>query len=147
MDEEAHHLHNFQADYHRLVNDSKESEVVIKSTEQVITTAQASIAKAQALIEVNEQKLTVARKRLEELEAAKKQVQEDLAAHSSRFKSLQTQLVTKRFLSEDELQAQSWAEVEMTCQQEMQRLRERIYSLTEQDYYPSSPFVFSLFFI
>ena len=54
MVEEARHLHNFQADYQRLVNDSNESEIVIQSTEQVIATAQAAIARAQALIEANE---------------------------------------------------------------------------------------------
>ena len=47
---------------------------------QVIANAQARIAKAQALIQVNEQKLAIARKRLEELEAAKKRVQEALIA-------------------------------------------------------------------
>ena len=76
--EKARHLHNFQADYQRLVDNSKESEIVTKSAEQVIDTARVTIAKAQALIQVNNQKLVVARKRLEELEAAKKQVQEDL---------------------------------------------------------------------
>ena len=48
MAEEARHLHNFQANYQRLVEDSKESEVVTKSAEQVITTARAAIAKAQS---------------------------------------------------------------------------------------------------
>ena len=33
MAEEARHLHNFQADYQRLVNDSKESKIVIQSVE------------------------------------------------------------------------------------------------------------------
>ena len=47
MAEEARHLHNFQADYQRLVDDLKESEIVIQSAEQVITTAQAAIARAQ----------------------------------------------------------------------------------------------------
>ena len=54
MVEEARHLHNFQADYQRLVDDSKEFEIVTKSTEQVIATARATIAKTQALIQVNE---------------------------------------------------------------------------------------------
>jgi len=49
-----------------LVDDSRKSEVVTKNTEQVITTARASITKAQALIQLNEQKLVAARKRLEE---------------------------------------------------------------------------------
>ena len=86
------------------------------------------------MILVNEQKLVVARKRLEELETAKMQVQENLAAHSSRLESLQTQLTAERFLSEEELWVQALAEAEKARQQEMQRLRERIHSLTEQDY-------------
>ena len=103
MAEETRHLQRFQADYQRLIDDSKESEVVIQSAEQVITTAQITIAKAQALIEVNEQKLTAARKRLEDSEAAKKLVQVDLAIHSSKFESLQVQLATKRFYPRKEL--------------------------------------------
>ena len=74
MAEEARHLQRFQADCQRLIGDSKESEIVIRSAEQVITTARIIIARAQALIEANEQKLVVARKRLEELEATKTQV-------------------------------------------------------------------------
>ena len=60
MAEEARHLQHFQADYQSLVGNSKESEVVIQSAEQVIATAQITIAKAQALIEINEQKLAAA---------------------------------------------------------------------------------------
>jgi len=134
MTKEARHLHNFQADYQRLVDDLKASEVVIQSAEQVIATAQAAIAKAQALIQVNKQKLAVVRKKLEELETAKTQVQENLAVHSSRLESLQTQLATKRFLSEEELRVQALAKAEKARQQEMQRLQERIHSLAEQDY-------------
>ena len=88
--EEARPLQHFQADYQRLVGDSKESEVVIQSAEQVIATTQITIAKVQAFIEVNKQKLAAVRKRLEESEAAKKLIQEDLAAHSSKLESLQT---------------------------------------------------------
>jgi len=64
------------------------------------------------LIQINEQKLAVVRKRLEELEAAKKLIQEDLSAHSSKLESLQVQLATRRFLTEEELRVQAWAEVE-----------------------------------
>ena len=134
MAEEARYLHNFQANYQRLADDSKESKVVIQSAEQVIATAQVVIAKAQALIQVNEQKLAVARKKLEELETAKTQVQENLAAHSSKLESLQSQLATKRFLSEEELQVQALAEAEKACQQEMQRFWEQIHSFAKQDY-------------
>ena len=52
--EEAHHLQRFQADHQRLISDSKESEIVIQSAEQVITTARITIVRAQALIEANE---------------------------------------------------------------------------------------------
>jgi len=62
----------------------------------------------QALIQVNEQKLAAAaRKRLEELEAAKKRNQEDLTARSSKLEFLQAQLATKKFLSEKELRARA----------------------------------------
>ena len=57
--EEAHHLHNFRGDYQRLVDDSKESKIIIRSAEQVIATARETTAKVQALIQVNEQKLAV----------------------------------------------------------------------------------------
>ena len=50
MAEEACHLNVFQASYQRLVDDSRESEVITKNAEQVIANAQAAIAKAQALI-------------------------------------------------------------------------------------------------
>ena len=86
------------------------------------------------MIESNEQKLAVARKNLEELETAKTQVQVNLAAHVFRLESLQTQLATKIFLSEEELRVQVLAEAEKARQQEMQRLREWIHSLVEQDY-------------
>ena len=88
MAEEARHLNDFQASYQRLVDDSRESEVITKNAEQVIANAQADIAKAQALIRVNEQKV-VGRKRLEELEATKKRIREDLATRSSKLESLQ----------------------------------------------------------
>ena len=74
------------------------------------------------MIEANEQKLAVARKRLEELEAAKTQVQEDLTAHSSRLESLQAQLTTRRFLSEEELRLQALGETEKAHQHEMHHL-------------------------
>ena len=54
MSEEARHLQHFQTDYQRLVGDSKESEIVIQSAEQVIATSQITIARVQTFIEVNE---------------------------------------------------------------------------------------------
>ena len=133
MAEEARHLNDFQASYQRLVDDSREFEVISKNAEQVIATAQVAITKAQALIQVNEQKLAAARKRLDELEAVKKQIQEDFTARSFKLESLQAQLATKKFLSEEELSVQAWTEVEKARQCEMQRLRDRIHSLAERD--------------
>jgi len=46
MAEEARHLNDFQASYQRLIDDSRESKVITKNTEQVIAPAQAAIAKA-----------------------------------------------------------------------------------------------------
>ena len=89
MAEEARHLSDFQASYQRLVDYSREFEVITKNAEQVITTTRAVTAKAQALIQVNEQKLAAVRKRLEESEATKKRVQ-DLTANSSKLESFQT---------------------------------------------------------
>jgi len=133
MVEEARHLNDFQASYQRLVDDFRESEVITKNAEQVIANAQASISRAQVLIQVNEQKLVAAKKRLEELEVSKKRVQEDLIARSSKLESLQALLSMKKFLSEEELGVQAWAEVERVRQHEIQRLRDQIHSLVEQD--------------
>jgi len=52
--EEACHLQHFQADYQRLVGNSKKSEIIIQSAEQVIATARITIARMQVLIEANE---------------------------------------------------------------------------------------------
>ena len=133
MAEEAYRLNDFQASYQRLVDDSRESEVITKNAEQVIVNAQAAISKAQTLIQVNEQKFVVARKRLEEVEDAKKRIQEDLATHSFKLESLQALLAMKKFLLEKELMVQVWAEVEKARQHEMQRLQDWIYSLAERD--------------
>jgi len=133
MAKETRHLNDFQAGYQKLVDDSRESEVITKNAKQVLATAQAAITKAQALIQVNKQKLAATRKMLEELEAAKKQVQEDLTARSSKVESLQARLAMKKFLSEEELRVQAWAEVKKACQCDMQHLRDQIYSLAERD--------------
>ena len=53
MAEEGRHLNNLQASYQRLVDDSRESEVITKNAEQVITTTRAAIAKPQTMIQVN----------------------------------------------------------------------------------------------
>jgi len=41
ISKETHHLQHFQADHQRLIGDSRESEIVIQSAEQVIATARA----------------------------------------------------------------------------------------------------------
>ena len=106
----------------------------MQSAEQVIITARATIAKAEALIKINEQKLATARKKLEELEAAKTQAEENLSTHSSRLESLRAQLAAKKFLSEEELRVQALMEAEKARQHEMHRLREQIRALANQDY-------------
>ena len=54
MAKETRHLNDFQASYQKLVDDSRESEVITKNAKQVIENAQAAIAKTQVLIQVNE---------------------------------------------------------------------------------------------
>jgi len=49
---------------------------------------------------------------------AKKRVQEDLTACSSKLESLQAQFATKKFLSEEELRVQAWAVIEKARQRE-----------------------------
>ena len=122
MVKEACHLNDFQASYRRLVDNSRESEVITKNAKQVIANAQAVIVKVQALIQVNKLKLTAAKKRLEMLEATKKWVQEDLTARSFKLESLQAQLAMKKLLSEEELRVQAWAEVEKARQRKISRL-------------------------
>ena len=86
------------------------------------------------MIETNEQKLVAARKKLEELETVRTQVEENLSAHSSRLESLQAQLAAKRFLSEEEFRVQALMEAEKARQHEMHCLWEQIRSLAKQDY-------------
>ena len=64
------------------------------------------------MIEANEQKLIVVRKKLEELETVRTLVQENLTAHSSKLESLRAQLAARRFLSEEELRVQALMEAE-----------------------------------
>ena len=47
--EEGRHLQHFQVDCQRLIGDSKESKIIVQSVEQVIATAQATIARTQVL--------------------------------------------------------------------------------------------------
>jgi len=139
--EETCHLQHFQADRQKLIGDSRECELIMQSTEQILISARATLAKTEALIAINEQKFANTKKRLEELEAAKTRVEENLSSHSSRLESLQAQLAIKEFLSEEELRARALMEAEKARQHEMHRLREQIRSLANQDYY-LSPLLF-----
>ena len=77
--------------------------------QSAVISARATIAKAEALIVINERKFASVKKKWEELEAAKTQVEEILSAHSSKLESLQAQLTAKGFLSEEELRPRlSW---------------------------------------
>jgi len=73
------------------------------------------------------------RKRVEELEAAKCQVQQELDVHTLKLEALQAQFATKKLLSEEELRAHALAEVEAVHQRDIWRLREQIQSLAEQE--------------
>ena len=60
-------------------------------------------------------------------------MQKELADHSSKLEALRAQLVSKTFLSNEELRAQALAEVEKARQRDIQRLKDQIKSLAERD--------------
>ena len=72
-----------------MADDLQRSEIVTKGVEGVIASAQAAIAKAQALIHDNELKLANERKRVEELEASKGHVQQELDVDTLKLEALQ----------------------------------------------------------
>ena len=106
----------------------------MQSTEQIIINARSAIAKAEALIAINEKKLATIRKKLEEQKAARARAEESRSLHSSRLESLRAQLAVRNFLSEEELRAQAVMEAEKARQHEIHRLREQIRSLANQDF-------------
>jgi len=132
--EETGHLEHSQAECQKLTGDSRESELIMQSTEQIIINARSAIAKAEALIAINEKKLATIRKKLEEQKAARAQAEESRSIHSSRLESLRAQLAVRNFLSEEELRAQAVMEAEKARQHEIHRLREQIRSLANQDF-------------
>jgi len=73
----------------------------------------------QTLIQDHELKLTNEKKKAEELEATRHQVQKELADHSSKLETLRAQLTSKPFLSDEELRAQALAEVEEVRQRDV----------------------------
>jgi len=131
--EEARCLDDFKARYQNLVDDLQRSEIVTKSAKGVIVSVRAVIAKAQALIHNNELKLANERKRVEELEAAKGQVQQELNVHTLKLGALQAQLATKKFISEEESRAQALAKIKEAHQRDIQCLRKQIQSLAKQE--------------
>jgi len=132
--EEISNLERSQAECQKLTDDSKESELVMQSTEQAIINARAAIAKAEAVLALNEKKLATIKKRIEEQQAARARAEESQSIHSSRLESLRAQLAAKPFLPEEELRVRAMMEAEKARQHKMHRLRERIRSLPNQDF-------------
>ena len=64
-----------------------------------------AIAKVHALIQDDELKLVNEKKKVEELKATRHRVQKELADHSFKLETLQVQLASKTFLSNEELMA------------------------------------------
>ena len=60
-------------------------------------------------------------------------MQKELNIRSSRLEALQAQLATKKLLSNEELKVQALAEIEEARQRDIQRLKDQIKSLAEQD--------------
>ena len=106
----------------------------MQGAEHAIINARSAIAKAEAVIAINEKKLATIKKRLEEQEAARARAEESQSIHSSRLESLRAQLAATPFLSEEELRAQAIMEAEKARQHEMHRLREHIRSLANQGF-------------
>ena len=132
--EEVRNLERSQAECQKLTDDSRESELVMQSTELAITNTRAAIAKAKAVLAINEEKLVALKKRLEEQLAARARAEESQSVHLSRLETLRAQLAEKPCLSEEELRVQAMMEAEKARQHEMHRLRERIRSLPDRDF-------------
>ena len=141
IDAEIRSLEYSQAECQKLTDDSRESEIVMQSTEHVIISARDTIAKArdtiakaEAVLAINEKKLVTIKEELAEQQAAKARAEESLSLHSSRVESLRAQLAAKPFLSEEELRVQAMMEAEKARQIKMHHLMERIRSLPDQDF-------------
>ena len=86
--EEARCLDDFKVCYQTLIDDLQRSEIITKGAEGVTASARAAIAKAQALIYDNELKLMTEKKRVEEFEATKGQVQQELNVYTLKLKGI-----------------------------------------------------------
>ena len=78
-------------------------------------------------------KLVNEKRKVEELETTRHRVQKELADHSFKLEALWVQLVSKTFLSDEELRAQALTEIEKACQRDIQRVKDQIKSLAEKD--------------
>jgi len=119
------HIDIFRISYQGLTDDIHQSEVISKAMEDVIASARVAIAKAQALIQDHELKLANEKKRVEELESIRHRAQKELEDHSSKLETLRAQLASKTLLSDEELRAQALAKIEVACQRDMQRLKNK----------------------
>ena len=68
------------------------------------------------MIQDNEQTLAREKKKMEELEATRSQVQQEINVQSSRLETIQAQLATKKLFTDEVLQSKLPAEVEETRQ-------------------------------
>ena len=68
---------------------------------------------------------------MEELEAAKSRVQQELNVRTSKLDALQAQLAAKKLLLDEKLRVQALAEVEEAHQRDIQHLKDQIKSLAE----------------
>ena len=98
--------------------------IVTKNVESIITSSRAMIAKEQALIQDNEQKLMNKKKKMEEFEVAKSQVQQEINVHTSKLEALLAQLVARKLSSNEKLRFQALAEVEEARQRDIQCLKD-----------------------
>ena len=85
------HIDNFRVSYQSLIDDIHQSKIVSKTMENVIASAYVAIAKAQFLIQDHKLKLTIEKRKVEELETTRHRVQKELDAHSSKLEALRTQ--------------------------------------------------------
>ena len=92
-----------------------------------------AIAKVQVLIQDHESKLANEKKRVEKLETTRRRMQKELDDYISKLEAFQAQLAAKYLLSDEELRARALAEVEAARQRVIQRLREQIKFLAEQE--------------
>ena len=85
------------------------------------------------MIQDNKQVIAQEKKRTEELEATRSQVQRELTIHSFGLEALWTQHATKKLLIMEELQNKAMVVAEETRQRDIQELKEQIQSLTQRD--------------